>query len=999
MKKNPKLRLLVNTDLITEEDVRLKFVFELFRLLGYKDNYSESELAIYGTIGRRKEPPKYADLAYFNDPNYIHNKKDKDWVENHTLVIVEIKKPDVDLDKYIDQAISYAIFSRAPIVVLTNGIKICIMIYDGYNKFKEIKQFLRKDLIQEWGEVKRLLAYSRVRDLKRNDVNNINLSNIDYSQYVITLSDRLSEEIKNSIGFYIPRFLTSVSSISRFRSELKKSGEEGQLISAEMASIDNNHLIILGDPGSGKSCLLNHLALETIADSHSIPIIIKAKFWGFAFNTILEAIESELKPCIAGIDEDIIADELRSNKYAILIDGYDEIRNSKEIFESEIASLSNNNNNKIILTSRKASYHEELSNFSAFEMKELNNSQIDDYAKNIKSLDHFSYHLFEQNLLDLARLPLYLFMLCNMAEGNTNMEMAKNRAILHDRFASYLLEDYLFKRIPGYQPKYSLQLKMQFLSCLAERKTCEPLFSDYTQCTTGLNNFHDITALLQEILESGILTGSCSSFDFIHPAIREFFYARLIKSFSSDKIISFLEGFHENEAYFDIILFLAGIPKEKDKQKAILDYLELNDLQLYIKCLEARYVDLENTKDYSKFEYNYLFQLQCSYNLLLDKYFNAIKKNFTPYLSIHPDQKSNIKDQKVQVIGYIDVPNQRIRYGYQLIKSSEDFKPIIRSKSSFKIKSEFFYREMSIPGLDLDSARILATDDIRDQLTRSLRFKLLDHPIEVECEMIVASIKRIASTARMFQDKSLEPLWKFNYGLYDARVYYDTLKSMRYHRFIHVGINNPRWPLNIEHILVSLDELINRDISLTEVVLPPYYCRESSPHLGEEMEKRLINRLNVMYNILPRLYSDMVDSNIPNLRKYMGYASICPFRCIVRYHLGVDFSKKGIIRCPLGEASIYFMPHPKGEILPAEVVCADPDINEEDQIRLRSEYINALKSLGRYTKNGYFRIFLPSVMEIIDDLALTNALYELFYKDLEWFIEDRSDISYIGFQI
>jgi len=102
-KKNPKLKPLINIDLITEEDVRLKFVFELFRLLGYKDNYSESELPIYGTSGRRKEQPKYADLAYFNDQNYIYNKKDKDWVENHTLVIVEIKKPDVDLDEYHDK--------------------------------------------------------------------------------------------------------------------------------------------------------------------------------------------------------------------------------------------------------------------------------------------------------------------------------------------------------------------------------------------------------------------------------------------------------------------------------------------------------------------------------------------------------------------------------------------------------------------------------------------------------------------------------------------------------------------------------------------------------------------------------------------------------------------------------------------------------------------------------------------------------------------------------
>ena len=76
-------------------------------------------------------------------------------------------------------------------------------------------------------------------------------------------------------------------------------------------------------------------------------------------------------------------DELTSNKYVLLIDGFDEIRerNSKVLFESEVIPLSRIGKLKIILTSREANYHGELPRFIKYKINELTNMQIDEYAQ------------------------------------------------------------------------------------------------------------------------------------------------------------------------------------------------------------------------------------------------------------------------------------------------------------------------------------------------------------------------------------------------------------------------------------------------------------------------------------------------------------------------------------------------------------------------------------------------------------------------------------------
>jgi len=812
---------------------------------------------------------------------------------------------------------------------------------------------------------------------------------INYDLYNIKVLNELTEEIKKTIGFHIPMSLTEIPIKFKFYRAHSKEDYKKESIFAEQALNDHRRMIILGDPGSGKSCLLNQLAIEIIKKSEIIPIIIKAKLWGLAFDTIPQAIKFVLKSYLITLDEDTITEELNKNKYLLLIDGFDEIRNPKRkvFFESEIISMIRNNTKiKLIITSRKADYHEEFPQMLEFEINKLSNAQIDEYARSIISHEFFSHHLADSNLLELARLPLYLFMLCkNVADGGT---LPKNKAILHENFALDLLKK---KRIPGHKDKYPLQSKMLFLSRLAEKRTNDPLYDNYHQCLNGLCTVDDAATFMQELLESGILKGDNTYFDFIHQTVREFFLARLISSYESSIIAKFLKNHHDNDTFLEIILLLVGIPKETEKQNTILDFLENKNLPLYIKCLEVRYINQEITDNYKIFEYNYLNQIQRSYNSILSNFFNIIKFRFYPYSFLPTDKVNLAKNMEVQVVGYIDVPKQVMTYGYKYINKSENSRPLIISEKSISPKFKDvtpFHRSTHIEGLDLDSAREIAIEDIKNELEKIIIKRGLIHPkdtLEIYCEELVADIKGIASRASKSIDTSIKPLWRFNYDIYDAKEYYDEIYNVKCNLCISSDMNQILF-FELQSILARLMYLIKNDISLKEKVLPPYFLEEKSPLLGEDLEKRLALRLDQMYSILPQVYQKIVKYNLPKLQKYMGSANIYPFRCIIKYHYGIDLAKKGLIRDPLGEASLYFEPIPNGERTTAIVKKENPDISEEEQIKLSIEYKNALKSLGRYSKNNYFCIYLPSTTDIIDNLALTKAVYELINEDLEWLI-------------
>jgi hypothetical protein len=115
--------------LYNEDDVETKFVIPLFQHLGYADDYRRGKFPVesYGSgkAGRKAE----VDQIYFSTNERKHQNADT------SLVIVEAKAPDIsNMDSAIKQAIYYTAVLKAPFLVVTNGSRLQVYKFEGYQQ-------------------------------------------------------------------------------------------------------------------------------------------------------------------------------------------------------------------------------------------------------------------------------------------------------------------------------------------------------------------------------------------------------------------------------------------------------------------------------------------------------------------------------------------------------------------------------------------------------------------------------------------------------------------------------------------------------------------------------------------------------------------------------------------------------------------------------------------------------------------------------------------------
>jgi predicted NACHT family NTPase len=379
-------------------------------------------------------------------------------------------------------------------------------------------------------------------------------------------------------------------------------------------------LVILGDPGSGKSSLLRYLALqwaEKLADAvlGSASVVLLIELRDYAYWPCHEA-KSFLRylhegPTFHRINELELDRYLKSASNAVLLlDGLDEIfdEDQRKWALNDLQRFADDYRNvRIILTSRVIGYEKsqqrltEMS-FSHFMLQDLEDDQVRtflqrwhqetftdgrDWRRKLTQLDEAIQRT--RAIRELAGNPLLLTL---MAILNRQQELPRDRVRLYERSAQLLLQywktELLEERFPqlkqlgiGFDEKAAMLRAvahhMQTAAAsergnIIARRDLEEILLDYLVNMMLVTNAHGVAdALVEQLRGRNFILCDLGNnhYAFVHRAFLEFFCAEaFVQRFEASLDLDFLRDqvfkpHWNDESWHETLCLVAGVIGKK----------------------------------------------------------------------------------------------------------------------------------------------------------------------------------------------------------------------------------------------------------------------------------------------------------------------------------------------------------------------------------------------------------------------------------------------------
>ncbi|NOR18327.1 NACHT domain-containing protein, partial [candidate division WOR-3 bacterium] len=395
------------------------------------------------------------------------------------------------------------------------------------------------------------------------------------------------------------------------RKELEGPAERARVLDAERAITDYNKLVIVGAPGSGKTTLLKHLALKSctenlkVLERTCVPIPITLRELAESGKDIRQYIDDVFEKYDFPKAKEFVESDLKTGKCQLLLDGFDELATKEQ--QEQIAVLIHQFMEKyhkcqVVVTSRIAGYHDELSGFTKLELMEFDDKQIEKFIQNWfgesdpeKATSMQAAIKANEQLKALARNPLMIAIIAIIYEEDR--ELPQRRADLYKRCVEVLLSKWdVQKRLKN---EFSADKKEFILRKLAfychsnnkrvmtEKEVMQEMLVYLPQIK--LKN-EDAKPLLDEIwLRSYLLRQiSMDSYDFLHLSFQEYFTALELKE--QEEGISTIIGHLEEPWWEEPILLYAGMSKDATAiiqriQEEVPEDIFYSNLMLFGKCM------------------------------------------------------------------------------------------------------------------------------------------------------------------------------------------------------------------------------------------------------------------------------------------------------------------------------------------------------------------------------------------------------------------------------
>lgn len=218
----------------------------------------------------------------------------------------------------------------------------------------------------------------------------------------------------------------------------------GPLLDA-LESPENAKVVLLGDPGIGKSTAVEFLMYEYASrfdENGTVPILVRLKLYKGK-----KWLEKEIMDLLGGIS---LGELVKNYNILLLLDGFNEVSNKKaSSLEGEIAKLLKTGC-RAIITSRKFNYPT-FNDFTTCEIEPLSNKKIREYIgktfniEDVKEIDRRFNAIENKGILNISRVPLFLHFICE--------RLAEDLVLPESR--GELLEQLVRDRLSGHEERLS----------------------------------------------------------------------------------------------------------------------------------------------------------------------------------------------------------------------------------------------------------------------------------------------------------------------------------------------------------------------------------------------------------------------------------------------------------------------------------------------------------------------------------------------------------------
>ncbi|MCB8780221.1 NACHT domain-containing protein [Planktothrix agardhii 1032] len=376
---------------------------------------------------------------------------------------------------------------------------------------------------------------------------------------------------------------------------------------------DKQYLMVLGQPGAGKSTFLRKMGLEALNGKKGgfnhgcIPVFIELKSFTSSQIEIEKFIVDEFTICGFPSPDQFMAKALEQGKLLILLDGLDEVPTVKtnEVISQIQNFVDRYDKNRFIVSCRIAAYQNNFKRFTDVKLADFDDIQIEQFIKNWfqSEVDKQAgtaqkcWELLQQPAYsaakELAHTPLLLTFLCLNYDRSQNFP--NNRSALYKKALGILLEEWAAeKRIDQDKIYQGLNtgLEETLLSEIAYTGfEANKLFFSQREVVEQIKSFlaNDLNApkhldgeaVLNAIeVQQGILVERAEDvYSFSHLTLQEYLTAQYIVD---NNLIEPLVNCHlSDERWREVFLLVAGLVRSKNGADDLLLLME-KEAQKYI---------------------------------------------------------------------------------------------------------------------------------------------------------------------------------------------------------------------------------------------------------------------------------------------------------------------------------------------------------------------------------------------------------------------------------